>query len=981
MRDTSFSRSMAGNPGYLSPQLFQACWRGSEYNPFKADVFALGATLWELILLAQPTVLGNHEDLERTVNMEVEVLSCSELLKSLLLSILAMREEDRPSMKEICCSVDVTPLFAQPNTSKWKDLRTSICTQTSEYNSAYCDPLGMCTGLRTRVDVSEADIPVLEIVGEAKTLKEVDTIFKSAIYMSKSSDMFKELTIKCSVMTKDCFTVTRQVKGYDYFAEKRVLEVDDMLQFQQMENYFEMAHLYENLDSYVPVTVFGAISSILQRHVAVKSYGAGIYGINYILREARLQAKVESKHVCKLLDCYIRKGSRSQFEMGLVMELLELDLKQDICERSTKTDTAHAFYSETKLWQILADVVDALLFAKLQGVAHRDVKPSHIFWNGYLYKLGDFGSAIEVRQKEVFPNGTSNYLSPEMRTKMMGGQIEIDPFQSDVYSLGVSLLHLAKLQLPNSLAYSWRDSNALNQAVEEEIRDLPYTHYFCALVKQMLMMDPYERPSFEALRLAAITHCPDNYINKYCDYEFPANSPLFKETTDDLKARLSVLADAWIQIANGSYLQAEIILLTSSMQESRSLANRQAQSYVLAYFYLRQNRYRESICVLEDIVLKELNDATANVERTIRMSYILNRTYVLRGRWLEVQSLLKSVLEKTPQRSEITACFLDLLGDTYRRQGRQREAEKTLAEALTIYTELYQKNYEQYIGPLIHQGRVFTEAGRFAEAETLCGNCLDALEKSYIQPHPRRAEVLSAMGDIYYGQGRVPEAIIVHTKAHKTLVSQFGEQNPLVIECYNCLGCDYFEAGDISQATTIHEKCLESFFKLGGEEHPYAAVLMINIARDYLAALKICEAKELITQATNQLTLKFGKDSPLTIQSCIVLGQIYQEEGKLKEAGELFAKSLALCQTYLDENHPKTIACSIHLASVYYQEESKLPDAELLCLNAYRSCLEVYGEKHAETVAVLGSLAAVYTKEGKLRDAEYLHQIIRNLQS
>lgn len=62
-------------------------------------------------------------------------------------------------------------------------------------------------------------------------------------------------------------------------------------------------------------------------------------------------------------------------------------------------------------------------------------------------------------------------------------------------------------------------------AVQEEVRDLPYTNNFCLLVKQMLRMNPYERPTFEALRLAAITRCSDSYINKYCDYEFPANFP------------------------------------------------------------------------------------------------------------------------------------------------------------------------------------------------------------------------------------------------------------------------------------------------------------------------------------------------------------------------------------------------------------------------------------------------------------------------
>ena len=135
-------------------------------------------------------------------------------------------------------------------------------------------------------------------------------------------------------------------------------------------------------------------------------------------------------------------------------------------------------------------------------MAHRDIKPANIFVDTNKYKLGDFGSACRVEANGMFGgDGTRQYLSPEMRRLMLGEKVEVDYFQSDIYSLGVTILHLGKLVLPSAIPQAYKDAHLLEQAVETETSKLPYSSAFMCLLRRMLEMNPAKRPIIEEVLL------------------------------------------------------------------------------------------------------------------------------------------------------------------------------------------------------------------------------------------------------------------------------------------------------------------------------------------------------------------------------------------------------------------------------------------------------------------------------------------------
>ena len=244
-------------------------------------------------------------------------------------------------------------------------------------------------------------------------------------------------------------------------------------------------------DSSAPVTVHrGQLGS---RPVAVKKQlHPDLQSINLALNEALLQAKCATTGVCEIITISLDRTSQGM-ETTLVMEWGLKDLYTEIGERRKE----NRFWTEDELLGHLSDLVETLASMQSHGITHRDIKPPNMLVtsNGRI-KLADFGSSKQIDGETAQTIlGTLNYLSPEVnqiyRNMMRGAQNResYDPFKSDMYSLGVTTLHMCFLRHP-SKAF-------VQTSVEDILERLPETYArIKRIVKWMLEQDPTRRPNF-----------------------------------------------------------------------------------------------------------------------------------------------------------------------------------------------------------------------------------------------------------------------------------------------------------------------------------------------------------------------------------------------------------------------------------------------------------------------------------------------------
>jgi tetratricopeptide (TPR) repeat protein len=175
--------------------------------------------------------------------------------------------------------------------------------------------------------------------------------------------------------------------------------------------------------------VFIGRDTVLDRPIAIKALKqelATAIASERFLLEARSAARLSHPNVVKVYESGIADGIL-YFTMELIAgETLEARLIRGPMDAAETTALGR-------------DLLAALGTAHRLGIIHRDVKPSNVFLDGSLAKLGDFGIARVLESDTptlTAPGrliGTPFYMSPE---QSRGEQVAR---QSDVYSTGLVL--------------------------------------------------------------------------------------------------------------------------------------------------------------------------------------------------------------------------------------------------------------------------------------------------------------------------------------------------------------------------------------------------------------------------------------------------------------------------------------------------------------------------------------------------------------
>jgi serine/threonine-protein kinase len=180
-------------------------------------------------------------------------------------------------------------------------------------------------------------------------------------------------------------------------------------------------------------TVYRATDQVLGRSVAIKFLKESRSGeeANRIRLEAQILARLVHDRIVRLYDFGESEGT-----YFLVMEEVN---GPSFAHRWRDLILADRL-------RICAQVAEALHYAHIQGVIHRDVKPGNVLLApGDQAKLSDFGISVvsSDREDENWPiRGTPSYMSPE---QAQGHRLD---HRTDLYSVGVMLYECVTGDVP-----------------------------------------------------------------------------------------------------------------------------------------------------------------------------------------------------------------------------------------------------------------------------------------------------------------------------------------------------------------------------------------------------------------------------------------------------------------------------------------------------------------------------------------------------
>lgn len=151
-----------------------------------------------------------------------------------------------------------------------------------------------------------------------------------------------------------------------------------------------------------------------------------------------------------------------------------------------------------------------------QNIIHRDVKPTNMLVNeNGIVKLCDFGVSGNLVASLARTNiGCQSYMAPE-RIKHSNLDVNTYSVQSDVWSLGLSILEIAKGCYPYPPETYNNVFSQLSAIVDGETPELPKDKFSSDaqdFVRRCLLKNPNKRPTYSQMLLHP-------WLSKYSDFE------------------------------------------------------------------------------------------------------------------------------------------------------------------------------------------------------------------------------------------------------------------------------------------------------------------------------------------------------------------------------------------------------------------------------------------------------------------------------
>lgn len=260
--------------------------------------------------------------------------------------------------------------------------------------------------------------------------------------------------------------------------------------------YHQFELIYQNPGA--DVSVYRAYNQATHNPVVIKQLRCtSLSQANAAIAESLTQARLSHPHICQVYECFLQEEG-SGYVAVLVVEMMESDLFKEITKRAEQQQ----YWNEREVVEHLRDMAGALAYAETQGVAHRDIKPHNIFINTEgRVKIGDFGSAAfsVERNLRTTLQGSPYFLSPELKQVYLNsltGQVathSYNPYLSDVYSLGLTVLYMALLEAPGVFAIL--EMLEVHTAdILERFVQWPTLKY---VLHYMLAVEPSQRVSFQ----------------------------------------------------------------------------------------------------------------------------------------------------------------------------------------------------------------------------------------------------------------------------------------------------------------------------------------------------------------------------------------------------------------------------------------------------------------------------------------------------
>ena len=202
------------------------------------------------------------------------------------------------------------------------------------------------------------------------------------------------------------------------------------------------------------------------------------------------------------------------------------------------------------------------------------------------------------------------------------------------------------------------------------------------------------------------------------------------------------------------------------------------------------------------------------------------------------------------------------------------------------------------------QGTALRGQGRYREAEAAIADAIALSRKVHGDDSLQVASMLSNRGAVLKQLGRYDEALELAQEAQRLVAVIHGPEHPTVASTMNTIAGVLLEKGDLEAAEAKLREAADLRRKVLGDDHPLVAATLDNHAGVLARMGRLEEAFERATLAFSLAEKTLGPDNPEMALFHANLGTILATQGKADDAIGHLEKAIEIQQGAYGAEHP-----------------------------------------------------------------------------
>jgi tetratricopeptide (TPR) repeat protein len=318
------------------------------------------------------------------------------------------------------------------------------------------------------------------------------------------------------------------------------------------------------------------------------------------------------------------------------------------------------------------------------------------------------------------------------------------------------------------------------------------------------------------------------------------------------------------------------------------------------------------------------------------------------------------------------------LGELYRKQGRERQAQGCFEESVALRQRLLGEQHPDTRAVRSALAALLLQGGKPHEARFLYESLVDDCARLVGADHPETLAARSGLAATLSQLGEFERALALHQEVTGVCEQLFGPGHMATLNSMAGQAETLTRQGERSRARMVYERVLEGRQQLLGTEHEdtlrctqQLAALLCDLG-DYLNARKL---QETVLRAREKHA---GPDALPTLQAREALAEILAAQGELGAVRSMQESLARARERRLGSEHPETLSIQLRLASTLGLQ-GDLEAARRLQQHVVNLHERIHGIEDMETVRSKKALAATLSSQGHSVAARKLEESVQQV--